>query len=137
MRRFAIVAALVLSALALLAIAGCGGEEVGAEPETVIGTLPTQTAEGCPDDVPACELEGDAANGESVYASSGCGSCHTLAAAGSAGTVGPNLDDAKPSYELATTRVTKGLGGMPPFAGQLSDQEIADVSQYIVESTSG
>ena len=136
MRRFAVAAALALSALALVAVAGCGGEEVGAEPETVIGTLPTQ-AEGCPEDVPACELEGDAANGESVYASAGCGGCHTLAAAGSTGTVGPNLDDAKPSYELAATRITKGLGGMPPFAGQLSDQEIADVSQYIVESTSG
>ena len=30
----------------------------------------------------------------------GCSGCHTLAAAGSNGTVGPNLDDAKPSKEL-------------------------------------
>jgi mono/diheme cytochrome c family protein len=101
----------------------------------VIGTLPTETTDG--GDLPALDLEGDAANGESVYASAGCGSCHTLDAAGSAGTVGPNLDDAKPSYELAVERVTKGRGGMPPFGKQLEAQEIADVAQYLVESTGG
>jgi len=135
MRRFAIAAALLLSALTLFAVAGCGAEEVGAEPETVIGTVPTETTDG--GDLPALDLEGDAANGESVYASAGCGSCHTLSAAGSAGTVGPNLDDAKPSYELAVERVTKGQGGMPPFGEQLEAQEIADVAQYVVESTGG
>lgn len=135
MRRVAIAAALLLALVALLAVAGCGGEEVGAEPETVIGTVSTETTGG--GDVPALDLEGDAASGEAIYASSGCGSCHTLAAAGSSGTVGPNLDDAKPSYELAVTRVTKGQGGMPSFSGQLEPQQIADVAQYVVESTSG
>ncbi len=135
MRRFAIAAALLLSALALLAVAGCGGEEVGAEPETVIGTVPTETTDG--GDLPALDLEGDAANGASVYETAGCGACHTLAAAGSTGTVGPNLDDAKPSYELAVERVTKGQGGMPAFGEQLEAHEIADVAQYVVESTGG
>ena len=40
-------------------------------------------------------LEGDAAAGEQVFASAGCGGCHTLSAAGATGTVGPNLDDAQ------------------------------------------
>ena len=31
--------------------------------------------------------------GGQVFASNGCGSCHTFEAAGSSGTVGPNLDD--------------------------------------------
>ena len=39
---------------------------------------------------------GDAAAGEAVFASAGCGGCHTLEAAGASGKVGPNLDDAKP-----------------------------------------
>ena len=30
--------------------------------------------------------------GKSVFTSAGCGSCHTLAAAGATGTIGPNLD---------------------------------------------
>ena len=53
------------------------------------------------------------------------------------GTVGPNLDDAKPSYELAVTRVTEGQGGMPKFGDKLEPQQIADVAQYVVDSTSG
>ena len=56
-------------------------------------------------------------DGESLFASAGCGGCHTLAAAGSGGKVGPNLDEAKPSLELAIDRVTNGRGGMPSFKG--------------------
>ena len=54
----------------------------------------------------------------------GCGSCHTLADAGSTGTIGPNLDDAKPTKELAVDRVTNGAGAMPSFKGQLTDAQI-------------
>lgn len=36
---------------------------------------------------------GDVAQGKKLFTST-CGSCHTLAAAGTAGTIGPNLDDA-------------------------------------------
>ena len=38
------------------------------------------------------------AAGEAVFASAGCGGCHTLEAAGSSGNVGPNLDEAKPDH---------------------------------------
>ena len=44
---------------------------------------------------------------------SGCGGCHTLADAGTTGTVGPVLDETQPSYDLVVDRVTNGLGGMP------------------------
>ena len=64
-------------------------------------------------------------------------SCHTLAAAGSTGTVGPNLDQAKPDYKRATSRVTFGKGVMPSFKGQLTDQQIADVASFVVKSTGG
>jgi cytochrome c551/c552 len=37
---------------------------------------------------------GDAAAGKTVFASNGCGSCHTLSAAGATGTIGPDLDKA-------------------------------------------
>jgi mono/diheme cytochrome c family protein len=135
-------AAALLAALALgLGLAGCGGgEEVSPTPETVIGTLPEETTgetSGQTTGEPTSTLEGDASNGESIFASAGCGGCHTLEAAGSSGTVGPNLDDSQPSFELVVDRVTNGAGAMPAFEGQLSEQEIADVSAYVVESTSG
>jgi mono/diheme cytochrome c family protein len=74
---------------------------------------------------------GDAAAGKQVFASAGCGGCHTLADAGSNGNVGPNLDDAQPPESLVVDRVTNGKGVMPPFKGQLSDQQIADVAAYV------
>ena len=63
--------------------------------------------------------------------------CHTLSAAGATGNVGPNLDDAKPSFELVVTESRSGQGGMPKFGDKLEAQQIADVAQYVVESTSG
>ena len=66
-----------------------------------------------------------------MFASVGCGSCHTLADAGSSGAVGPNLDEAKPDAALVKTRVTNGRGAMPPFKGQLNATQIADVAAYV------
>ena len=62
---------------------------------------------------------------------SACTSCHTLADAGSTGNVGPNLDDAQPSFDLAYDRVTNGQGGMPSFGTSLTDQQRADVAEYV------
>jgi mono/diheme cytochrome c family protein len=78
---------------------------------------------------------GDAASGAAVFSSGGCGGCHTLAAAGSSGAVGPNLDETQPSTELVIERVTNGSGAMPSFADKLTAQEILDVAAYVVEST--
>jgi mono/diheme cytochrome c family protein len=79
--------------------------------------------------------EGDAAAGESIFADNGCGSCHTLAAAGASGSIGPNLDEAKPDFDLAVDRVTNGAGAMPAFGDSLDEQQINDVAAYVVEST--
>jgi mono/diheme cytochrome c family protein len=136
MRRTSLLLVASLALLALI-VAGCSEGTVEATPNTVVGEVPTEPTETGGGDIPALELTGDASAGAEVFTSAGCGSCHTLSAAGSSGTVGPNLDDAKPSYELAATRVTKGQGGMPSFEGQLEPQQIADVAQYVVESTSG
>ena len=100
--------------------------ETGEEPETTT----TETA-------PAGEAEGDPAAGEQVFASQGCGGCHTLEAAGSSGNVGPNLDDAKPDHDLVVERVTNGMGVMPSFKGQLDEKQIQDVAAYVVDSTQG
>ncbi|MGH3023296.1 MAG: c-type cytochrome [Gaiellaceae bacterium] len=123
---------LCLAALALLVAAGCGGEEEGtAEPETVEGTVPTDTGGGGGGGGGG---EGDPAAGAEIYASAGCGSCHVFADAGSTGTVGPNLDDSSIEFEAAVEQITAGGGGMPPFEGQLSEQEIADVAAYVTQS---
>ena len=77
---------------------------------------------------------GDAAAGKQVFESAGCVACHTLADAGSTGTVGPNLDDAKPPATLVVTRVTDGAGAMPSFKGKLTDEQIKELADYVSEN---
>lgn len=76
-------------------------------------------------------------DGKSIFAQAGCASCHTLADAGATGTIGPNLDQAKPTKALAVDRVTNGRGAMPPFGGQLSDEQIDAVAEYVASAAGG
>lgn len=133
MRRLSLVAIVALALAAVLA--GCGAEGVvQPAPVTVVGSLPKPTAEP---ETPAFKLKGDPVAGKKVFLTAGCTGCHTLADAKSTGTVGPNLDNAKPDYRLVTARVTLGKGAMPSFKGQLTDQQIADVAAYVVKATGG
>jgi cbb3-type cytochrome c oxidase subunit III len=64
---------------------------------------------------------------------SNCGSCHTLEKAGTTGTVGPNLDEAQPSFEDAVRQIRNGGGGMPAFGDQLTDEQIRALARYVSE----
>jgi mono/diheme cytochrome c family protein len=122
--------AFVLVAPLALVLAGCGGKLVTPMPETVVGPLSVPTTTAGPS-LP----KGNAAAGKQIFVSAGCGACHTLKAAGTNGTVGPNLDQVKPELAKIQTQVINGGGAMPPFKGRLSNQQIADVSQYVYDST--
>jgi cytochrome c553 len=77
--------------------------------------------------------QGDAAAGKEIFVAN-CGSCHTLEEAGTSGTVGPVLDDVSVDFDGVVEQVTNGGGGMPPFQGTLSDEQIADVAAFVVAS---
>jgi len=129
---------LIALAVPLLFAAGCSTSKPGQKvvtptPQTVIGTVPKAPTAT----VPAQYKNGDPTAGKAVFTSAGCVGCHTLADANAHGTVGPNLDQAKPPLSLAVARVTKGAGAMPSFKGQLSDKQIADVTAYVVKATGG
>jgi mono/diheme cytochrome c family protein len=79
--------------------------------------------------------QGDPVAGKVVFASAGCGGCHTLKAAGSKGNVGPNLDDLKPSAAIVAHQVEVGGGPMPSFKGTLSPKQIQDVAAFVATST--
>jgi mono/diheme cytochrome c family protein len=125
-------------AIFLVFAAGCsvnkpGEKTVAPLPSKVVGTVPTAQVAS----VPAQYKNGDAVAGKAVFETAGCKGCHTLKDAGATGTVGPNLDQAKPPLSLVVARVTKGQGAMPPFKGQLTDKQIADVAAYVVKATGG
>jgi mono/diheme cytochrome c family protein len=73
-----------------------------------------------------------------------CGSCHTLAAAGSDGTIGPNLDQllatgskspetVKANYNLVLTTVQNGIGGRMP-KGLVQGEQAKLVAQFVADN---
>jgi mono/diheme cytochrome c family protein len=76
----------------------------------------------------------DAGAGRAVFGSAGCGTCHTLRAAGANGQIGPNLDSLSPTYAQVRAKVRRGGGGMPSFAGRLSAAQIRDVAAFVATS---
>ncbi|NWO04812.1 MAG: cytochrome c [Alteromonadaceae bacterium] len=80
----------------------------------------------------------EAEQGKQVFtqvAQPSCTICHTLSDAGSAGTIGPNLDELKPSRQQVINAVTSGVGVMPAFGGSLSEDQIQAVAHYVAEVT--
>ena len=120
MLRSTIALVLVAGSLALVG-AGCGGDDDSDSAEPPAATTTEGGGGGT----------GDAAKGEEVFASAGCGGCHTFEAAGSTGSVGPNLDDLAPSFDEVVTQVTNGGGAMPAFGDDLTEQEINDVAAFV------
>jgi mono/diheme cytochrome c family protein len=111
------------------------GEEEGSEAaatETTTGTAATQAS---------------AEQGAQVFEANGCGGCHTLAAAGSSGTTGPNLDGALKGestdfIETSITDPNKVIAkGYPPnvmpqtFGEAISPEDLAALVQYLAQST--
>jgi len=69
---------------------------------------------------------GGPADGEQLFTSR-CGSCHTLAAAGTDGSVGPNLDDLKPDAARVRAAIQEAPGVMPEGLAEGAEaQAIAD-----------
>ena len=89
----------VVLALLVVAAAGCGGDD-----DDSGGAATT------------AETTEDGADGAAVFASA-CGTCHTLAAAGSDGTTGPNLDDLMPDEETVEAQVRRAAAACRPSKG--------------------
>ena len=161
---------LLLIALFALLLVGCGGgEEKAATAESVdttatqtdtgeTGTDETETGETETGETETGEtetggdneaVEGDAAAGEQVYASNGCGSCHTFEPAGSSGTTGPDLDELsdlaenanQPLADFTRTSITspneyveEGFPeGVMPAYDQLSDDDLNNLVAFLVQ----
>ena len=115
-------------------LVGCGGGETVSPTGPVEGTLPEAEA-------------GNPAQGKAVFASSGCGGCHTFKAAGSKGKTGPDLDTSLKGKDEAYIResivdpnakIAAGFqpGIMPNYGEQLDAKQVADLVAFLQQSTS-
>ena len=131
-RAFPVLAATLLGALAV-GLAGCGGgDDEGAAPPPPPAATETETTETETETTETETTDGeDAADGAAVFASAGCGGCHTFTPAGSSGSVGPNLDETSLSVEQIEEQVRNGSGAMPAFEGELDGDEISAVAEYV------
>lgn len=92
-----------------------------------------------PDPEPAAaeqDSSDPATDGEGLFAEN-CGSCHTLSAAGTSGSIGPDLDDAGLDAEQVTSIVSEGSGSMPSFSSELDGAEIDAIAQFVAASSGG
>jgi mono/diheme cytochrome c family protein len=71
------------------------------------------------------------ASGQQLFVSS-CGTCHTLSAAGTGGTFGPNLDHLKPNEQVVLKAIATGPGPMP--SGIYSGEQAKAVAKYVSQS---
>jgi cytochrome c oxidase subunit 2 len=123
-------------------LAGCGGKEiVSPTAETVIGTVAAEKQQAA----------GDAKAGAALFKAQGCGGCHTFKAAGTSGTVGPDLDKlaayaktanqgslqdfTQESIANPSAYIEKGYpNAMPNFGQTLSTKQIADLVAYLTKN---
>jgi mono/diheme cytochrome c family protein len=138
MRRLALLAVLVVAAT------GCGTADViTPTPNEVVGKAPT----------PPAAVKGDPAAGKAVFASNGCGGCHTFTPAAATGKVGPDLDNlaeyaqkaGQPIEEFTSSAITNPPPPyVPPgypnnvmpttFGTSLSAQQLADLVAFLTQS---
>jgi cbb3-type cytochrome c oxidase subunit III len=103
------------------------------------GQMPANIVKGADVDAVAAYVAGVAGvpgmganltSGKDIFAAN-CGSCHTLADAGTTGKVGPNLDQLMPDLARVQRQVTNGGAVMPAFKGKLTPAQIKAVAKYV------
>jgi cytochrome c553 len=113
-----------------------GGEEGGAMEEGGEEDEGGESMEGESEGGEEAMAEGNAEAGEAVF-SENCSVCH--GSDGHGGNGGPDLTTMPKAQEIASAeeQVTNGGGGMPPFGGTLSGEEISNVAAYVVHDVVG
>jgi len=103
----------------------------GQDAQDVAAFVASVAGKGAPNGTPSPEQLGN--DGKKIFQSQ-CSSCHTLKAANATGTIGPNLDQLKPSEPVVEHQVEVGGGPMPAFKGKLTDAQISAVSKFVADN---
>ena len=116
-------AALLLVLAVALLVSACGGSDSDGDSGKT-GTAPTASTST---DTETTASTAEAVSGKSVFLNN-CTICH-----GQKGTGGNGGPDISTQSDAAhnVDQVTNGGGGMPAFGGQLSEEEIKAVADYV------
>jgi mono/diheme cytochrome c family protein len=138
--------------IAVAVIAFVGGllvGDLGSSPGTktvYVSAAETESEEAAAPE-PSSESEGGG-SGAQIFTGTGCGSCHTLGAAGTTGTTGPDLeeslapdDNTAGIEEMIVNPNTEVVEGYPPnvmpqtYGETLSKAEVHELAEYLVANT--
>jgi mono/diheme cytochrome c family protein len=111
-----------------------GPSAPAATPEPAPAPAPAAPAETPQPDTDPATGKTPSGAGKEIFTAN-CAACHTLKAAGSSGTVGPNLDQLKADQQAVAQQVTNGGGSMPAFGKTkiLNSQQIQMVATYVAQ----
>jgi mono/diheme cytochrome c family protein len=141
--RWFIVVTLVLFVGMLAAVEVFAKEPKEAAAGETTTERPGMTIPATPPPPPA--PSGDPTAGKAVFQAQGCNNCHTFAAAGATGSVGPNLDEALKGKDAAFVRESivdpnKTIAkGYPPsvmpqdFGQKLTSKQLDDLVAFLTQ----
>ncbi len=157
MKRFLVEGWALLAVAVIAFVAGWLIGDLGSSPEkkTVYVAAPAGAEAAASEPAaepeggePASEATGGGAEGEQLFSSIGCGSCHTLSQAGSTGTTGPDLneslaidDNTAGIEEMIVHPDAEVVEGYPPnvmpqnYGESLSKEEVHQLAAFLVAST--
>ena len=111
-------------------VAACGTTDE--DPATSANTEEAQTTPAPAD--PDQPLSAAEEHGRELFVEN-CGSCHTLDAAGTQGSIGPNLDEAQADEAEVLSKIEEGPGPMP--SNLVSGQDANDVAAFVAGAGPG
>lgn len=132
--RQAVLAGLAVAAVVFAVVLAAGGDG---------GSSRTPRPKPEPERTAAAPTRAAAApDGREVFARMGCGSCHQLAAAGSAGRIGPSLDKRLPDHTRASLRSkilnpsgSSAYSGMPgDFGERMRPAELDALVRFLLRT---
>lgn len=117
------------------------GEWTDEERDEAMSSIATYVASVAADEAAIAQAQGNRGGAGSddpeALFTSNCASCHTFSAAGSSGTIGPDLDESAADQAAIEEQIRNGGGGMPAFGDQLTDEQIEALAAWIVENRGG
>lgn len=154
-RRMLIEGGAFITVAVLAFVGGLLIGDLGASPETKVVYVSSASEEGEASEASSeatesetAEPEGEGEAGSQLFTSIGCGGCHTLSAANSTGTTGPDLnkslatdDDTQGIEEMIIHPNAEVVEGYPPnvmpqtYGESLTPTEVHELAEFLVAST--
>ena len=133
----------VVGIVIMVAVIAIAGTDTEASSSYGLGELPSLTGGETTAPTTGGDTGGDTGGGPDLTAgkelfTGTCGGCHTLADAGTAGAVGPNLDDLAPDQQRVLDAIANGgtgSGTMPP--GLFTGADAEAVAAYVSSVAGG